>query len=144
MCIIIYIAFEYAILQISQKSISSTKLGVHHAILCFKTFHFSTFSWKDSIYFWSICQWHMSVISNATAFFYSDELVLIIYLCSVKFSKVWGISKLRIRTEYWFVFRVIFKLTLSTRMNICNTYVFPYLADLSWCILLDAEVYWLP
>lgn len=81
---------------------------------------------------------------NATALFYSDELVLIIYLCSVKFSKVWGISKLRIRTEYWFVFRVIFKLTLSTRMNICNTYVFPYLADLSWCILLDAEVYWLP
>lgn len=81
---------------------------------------------------------------NATALFYSDELVLIIYLCSVKFSKVWGISKLRIRTEYWFVFGVIFKLTLSTRMNICNTYVFPYLADLSWCILLDAEVYWLP
>lgn len=81
---------------------------------------------------------------NATALFYSDELVLIIYLCSMKFSKVWGISKLRIRTEYWFVFRVIFKLTLSTRMNICNTYVFPYLADLSWCILLDAEVYWLP
>lgn len=81
---------------------------------------------------------------NATALFYSDELVLIIYLCSMKFSKVWGISKLRIRTEYWFVFGVIFKLTLSTRMNICNTYVFPYLADLSWCILLDAEVYWLP